>query len=350
MNHLFEYKDSFALTKEIESNLIYGDPQKCNPEVCIMIPTYRRANGLELSLQSVFKQTGTVSYGIIVIDNDSSVDPDTDELMRKITIAHDNVLYYRNAENIGIAGNWNRCIELSRSDYLCILHDDDQLLPDYLNSLFPIASSVKFGAIGVFNRYFYFSGDGNHQGVNDKSKELISKLRGNKLIPFYPQDSITNRRPSPTACLYRKRACEEVGGFSFEKVKNGQLSDNVFFYRLGLQWPVFILPKILALRGVGDNDSFKVAYDVLAGDYYLNQAIIDEGKIRVKRLYRWFSKRTLEQILLSYNKTYGMKMTRSELCDRLGLKKKDLHSSELIMKLIQAVLWGGACLRPAPRN
>ena len=32
--------------------------------------------------------------------------------------------YYKNEKNIGMYGNWNRCIELSNGEYLTILNDD----------------------------------------------------------------------------------------------------------------------------------------------------------------------------------------------------------------------------------
>ncbi len=350
MNPVFEYQDGFAPTRAVSSNLIYGTKKKNLPNVCIMIPTYRRADTLEVSLLSAINQVNFSPYEIIVIDNDADVDPATDKLMKRITNQYDNVLYYRNEKNIGMVGNWNRCIELSRSEVFCILHDDDQIFPDYLEQLLPIANSVEFGAIGVFNRAFYFSDGGEKQGANDRFKRIIVKMRGNRLIPFYLKDAVTNMRPSPTACLYNKRACMEIGGFSFDFIGEGQLSDNVFFCRMRKQWPVYVCPQILALRGIGDNDSYRAVYDVVVGDYELNQIIIEEDSIKHKRLYHWLAKCTVCELIESYEKSYQIEMDENLLCQRLHITAEELKINKSVVKVTRILLWIWACCRQDPRK
>jgi hypothetical protein len=39
--------------------------------------------------------------------------------------------YTRNAVNLGLAGNWNRCLELASTELVTLLHADDELLPGY---------------------------------------------------------------------------------------------------------------------------------------------------------------------------------------------------------------------------
>jgi glycosyltransferase involved in cell wall biosynthesis len=39
--------------------------------------------------------------------------------------------YIRNAENLGLFGNFNRCIEVAGGDYIHILHSDDYIDPDF---------------------------------------------------------------------------------------------------------------------------------------------------------------------------------------------------------------------------
>lgn len=41
------------------------------------------------------------------------------------------IRYYANVANRGMAGNWNCCLELARTDLVCLLHGDDELLPGY---------------------------------------------------------------------------------------------------------------------------------------------------------------------------------------------------------------------------
>jgi glycosyltransferase involved in cell wall biosynthesis len=42
------------------------------------------------------------------------------------------IRYERNARNLGMAGNWNRCLDLADTDLVNLLHNDDELLPNYV--------------------------------------------------------------------------------------------------------------------------------------------------------------------------------------------------------------------------
>ena len=46
-----------------------------------------------------------------------------------------NIKYYQNEKNIGLFGNWNRCVELSTSKWVAMLHSDDEILDDYFEKL-----------------------------------------------------------------------------------------------------------------------------------------------------------------------------------------------------------------------
>lgn len=95
-----------------------------NPLVSICIPTFNRAGFLENAITSALQQT----YGnieVIVIDNAS-----TDNTQEIITRFSDPRLkYFKNSENLGLFGNFNRCIEQAQGEYIHILHSDDTIDP-----------------------------------------------------------------------------------------------------------------------------------------------------------------------------------------------------------------------------
>ena len=96
-------------------------------KITIAMPVYERIDFFEEALNSALKQT--ISCPVYVIDNASSHNK-----FREIAEKHNNplVTYIRNEKNIGMIGNWNRCIEACRTEYLSILHDDDVLHPNFI--------------------------------------------------------------------------------------------------------------------------------------------------------------------------------------------------------------------------
>jgi len=41
------------------------------------------------------------------------------------------VRYVKNEKNLGIDGNFNRCVDLAETDFVTVLHADDELMPNY---------------------------------------------------------------------------------------------------------------------------------------------------------------------------------------------------------------------------
>ena len=90
----------------------------------IFIPVYERTEYFETAVESVQRQTREVD--LVVVDN-ASTHPFFSNYCRK-----NGIPYHRNERNLGVFGNWNRCVSLCNSDYIFILGDDDFLEPDYV--------------------------------------------------------------------------------------------------------------------------------------------------------------------------------------------------------------------------
>jgi glycosyltransferase involved in cell wall biosynthesis len=100
------------------------------PLVSITIPTYNRAdNYLPQTLESALHQTYP-NLEIIVSDN-CSVD-NTEAFVSSITDPR--LKYFRQAQNIGPANNVNFCIAQAKGEYTLILHDDDVIDEDFIDS------------------------------------------------------------------------------------------------------------------------------------------------------------------------------------------------------------------------
>jgi glycosyltransferase involved in cell wall biosynthesis len=96
------------------------------PLVSICIPTYNRAGMISRAIESALGQSYR-NIEVIVVDNAS-----TDATAAVVASFNDERLrYVKNLSNLGLFGNFNRCIELATGSYLHILHSDDYIDPTF---------------------------------------------------------------------------------------------------------------------------------------------------------------------------------------------------------------------------
>ncbi len=93
----------------------------------VCIPTYNGAKYLDATIRSVLNQT-LADYELVVVD-DCSVDA-TEEIVRSFSDRR--ISFHKNPSRLGLGGNWTRCTELARGRYVCIFHQDDEMLPENL--------------------------------------------------------------------------------------------------------------------------------------------------------------------------------------------------------------------------
>ena len=177
--------------------------------ITVAVPTMNGARLLGETLSCVLRQDG-VAFDLLVSDDRS--DDDTAEVARSLTLGDRASRSSSTPSRLGLAGNWNRCVALSRTPLVAIMHQDDLIhtghlaahvaafdanesaglvasgstVIDGLGQPVP-ASGVGRGGLGPFDRTF---GPG----------ELLPLLaEGNPL--------------RCSAVSIRKEAHEEVGGF-----------------------------------------------------------------------------------------------------------------------------------------
>lgn len=98
------------------------------PHVSVAIPSYNHGAFVGRAIQSVLDQSHP-DLDVLVVDDASS--DDSFEIAGGFE--HDpRVRRLRNASNLGLAGNWNRCLELARGPLVLVLASDDSLDPGYL--------------------------------------------------------------------------------------------------------------------------------------------------------------------------------------------------------------------------
>ena len=114
--------------------------------ICLAIPFFSNLEYLGIALRSIVAQTDP-QWTAIVVD-DASPLGGADAVVA--ALGDDRVRYVRNEHNLGIAANFNRCLELGAADseIVVVFHADDELEPGYVAAVrdahraFPQAACV----------------------------------------------------------------------------------------------------------------------------------------------------------------------------------------------------------------
>lgn len=108
-----------------------ADEQQRAPRVSLGMPIYNAQRYLRASLDSVLAQDFT-DFELIISDNGST--DDTWEICQEYASRDPRIRLYRNEVNVGVAGNFNRVVELARGELFRWVAYDDLLAPSLLTA------------------------------------------------------------------------------------------------------------------------------------------------------------------------------------------------------------------------
>lgn len=112
-----------------------------------MMPFYGRVDHFQAAVESVLAQSSP-DWRLVIVDD---VYPDPEPGRWAQAIDDPRVTYLRNEVNLGVTGNFLRCVELAEADHLVMMGCDDLLLPRYvervaeLTAMFPSAAIIQPG-------------------------------------------------------------------------------------------------------------------------------------------------------------------------------------------------------------
>ena len=156
---------AFAEISAITSELVWETRRSGpSPRATIAIPTYKRFDTLLEAIASATAQTGTEPPDIVIVDNEGHGAKPSAVQKRMGEVGECRVRYYINPQNLGMFGNWNRCIELAETPWLTILNDDDLLRPGFLERSFAALARLS-APDGIVCR----------KGLRDRRAEPASK-------------------------------------------------------------------------------------------------------------------------------------------------------------------------------
>jgi len=201
----------------------------------VMIPTYNAGEFLEIALKSVLAQDpGPDRMQIAVVDDHSPGAEQARTIVNRL--APQRVAFHVGNENLGLAGNWNRCIGLARGRWIHLLHQDDMVLPGFYERLTRAdAEAPEAGA--AFCQNAVIDDDGCWRAISSLERSSPGLLED-----WLPRLADTQRIQCPSIVIPR-RVYELVGGFRPELV---YAVDWEMWVRIAARSPFWYEPTVLA--------------------------------------------------------------------------------------------------------
>lgn len=189
------------------------------PLVSICIPTYNGACYIKETLSSCLKQTYPLKE--IIIADDGSTDG-CREIIQEFANQHDNIHVFYNEINLGLVGNWKRCVELAKGDWIKFIFQDDIMMEDCVEKMMSTCMNHQT-RMAICARAFIFENNADKKIRAYYTNELsrAEKLFTGK-IKFEPEETgmllpsfvIENVLGEPICTLFHRSLYDEIGGFN----------------------------------------------------------------------------------------------------------------------------------------
>ncbi len=180
------------------------DKQK--PLVSVCIPVYNCESFIGITIQSVLDQTYN-DFELVIIDN-ASTDKTSDVVAN---FSDKRIRYIRNNINLGMMGNWNKCLDEASGEYIKLLPADDLIFANCLEEQVKAISSSNNISLVCCGRDI----------IDTSGKKLIRRsfsglsgvVKGSKAVRRIIRSG-TNRLGEPGAILFRRELIGQTHRFS----------------------------------------------------------------------------------------------------------------------------------------
>lgn len=243
-------------------------------KVSICIPTYNGEKYLADCLDSILSQTFS-NFEVLIVDDHSG--DRTLDIAQIYSIKDDRIKVIRNSDNLGLVGNWNRCIELAGGTWIKFVFQDDWIEPECLEIM--LGASTPNSPIIACHRNFAFSEEVSESTRQDylNIPTLSSLFPGTMIISAeaYCEAVVehpgTNFVGEPTAVILHRSVFDKFGHFNPAFI---QLCDFEFWTRIAIHTGIAYVPRTLATfrvhkdstsaKNAGQHDGYRIALDVLS--------------------------------------------------------------------------------------
>ncbi len=221
---------------------------KNEPSISICIPSYNGEKYLRECLDSCLNQTFPAKE-ILVVDDGSS--DKTPEMVKAYQLLDSRIKLHQNEKNLGLVGNWNRCIDLAQGDWIKFVFQDDYLSLDCLEKFsWYIAENTT---LLVSKRSFILPINANQKLVTYYQKEVKTfencdavinnnSISAAEISRLAVENICLNFIGEPSLTLFKKSIVKEVGYFNADLA---QICDLEFLQRIGTRYGLTYIPEKL---------------------------------------------------------------------------------------------------------
>ena len=274
------------------------------------IAHYNRPQLLREAIASAWKQTGSAFDEIVITDDLGSSETlpaiaqfvselgsdetapapanREDSFARKLATR---LRYSANPRRLGGVANWNRGLELASGDWVTVLHEDDSLLPHFLQTVLPhIGVGVAAVAVRVLQ---------GRELATAETRPCSGRARE------YPPQHFLKSAMTPFPGVLLSRECvRALGGFD---PKWGALADYEFWYRVSGYGKLIFVDVPAAFYRVSDEQWTSRAWPEMLGQTLrLRHQIAREQFPHYPRLGKWVARFFTLRNARSYFRRYGV--------------------------------------------
>jgi len=193
------------------------------PVVSVCIPLYNGVEYVRETIESVLSQTFS-NWELIITDDGS--DDGSDFVIS--SFVDPRIRYLKNPRQLGVEGNWNRCVNEGRGIYRKLLCHDDRLHPDCLARQVAILEQPGHESISLVSSARRIVSPVGNSILTRRWKNRNQMVTGRKAIRQIARSG-TNLIGEPGAVLFRASDWEELNGFS---ARYPYVIDLDFWFRL----------------------------------------------------------------------------------------------------------------------
>jgi glycosyltransferase involved in cell wall biosynthesis len=342
---ILDSEDQFLKSAPIESRLVVDGPMVGRPRFSIMIPTFQRPDLLREAISSALDQVTEILYEVVVVDNDTTMADKTDRIVREFNNAR--LRLFRNAENIGMFENWNRCIELARAEWITILNDDDLLHRNFVEEMLVVVGKNK--SINLLCCQSEFIDDRGRTmrrlkgRVKLKLKRISGSLKLCRLDHIRTADLYLDSLGNSLGMIFKRGHAIEVGGY---KPAAFPIADYVFLVMYHLRYGACRLNKVLACYRIHENETANPA----TAEYSIAKSMelrkeMESHVIAPVRLLRLYSQLYALKTARQFKAFWGGDLDLEQIRQRYELTKLPTRLSYHVVRFLLRMRFAFVCVR-----